>query len=205
LLVIDGASLRLLAITDNLRDGVDGLVARAKAARRGGATMIHIRLSDESARTVARVARALTAAVDAPVIVHRRVDVAMAAGAAGVHLGVNDIAVADVRRIAGNSFVIGRSAGGEDEVRHAAAADYVAIGPVFPLGDRRPEAALGLSEFERLARIASVPVIAIGGISPATAARAVAAGASGVALISGIFGSTNPEAATREVRSAIGT
>jgi thiamine-phosphate diphosphorylase len=200
-----GEALRLVAITDNLRDGVDGLVSRARAARRGGATMIHLRLPDESARTLAGAARALIAAVDAPLIVHCRVDVALAAGAAGVHLGVDDVHVADVRQIAGDDFIIGRSAAREEDVRRTAGADYVTLGPVFSAADRLRETALGLSEFERLARACPVPVVAIGGISASTAADALRAGARGVALISGVFGSSDPEKAAREVRSAIGT
>lgn len=201
--MIDSSALRLVAITDNLRDGIDGLVGRARAARRGGATMIHLRLADESARTLASAARALLAAMDVPLVVHHRVDVALAAGAAGVHLAVHDVHVADVRRVAGEAFVIGRSAGDENDVRSAGAADYVTLGPVFP-AEKLPAPALGLSEFQRLARQCEMPVVAIGGISPATAVDALRAGAHGVALISGIFGSRDPEAATREVRSAIG-
>lgn len=197
-------SLRLIAITDNLRDGVDGLLGRARAARRGGATMIQLRLPDEGAHTVAAVARALIGALDVPVVVHGRLDAALAAGAAGVHLGVRDIAVTDARRIAGGEFIVGRSAANDEDLAHAAGADYVAVGPVFPADDRRPGIALGISEFERLARSVSVPAVAIGGISAATAGDAVRAGACGVALISGIFGSPDPERSARELRSAIG-
>ena len=202
---MDTSVLRLVAITDNLRDGIEGLVDRARAARRGGATMIHLRLPEESARTLATAARALAAALDLPIVVHCRADVALAAGAAGVHLGVHDVDVADVRRLAGKEFIIGRSAGGEDDLNRAAAADYATLGPVFATAQKLGQAALGLSEFERLARRCTVPVVAIGGISPATAAEAIRAGARGVALISGIFGSRDPESATREVQSAIGT
>ena len=196
--------LRLVAITDNLRDGVDGLTRRAVASHRGGATMIQLRLPDESARTLTAAARALIAAVDLPVVVHARVDVALAAGAAGVHLGVDDIAVSDVRRLCGEKFVIGRSAATEEDLRRAEGADYVALGPAFAV-DRRSGSALGMSEFERLVRSAGLPVVAVGGISPATAPEAIRAGACGVALISGIFGSPDPETAAREVRSAIET
>ena len=202
-LMIERESVRLVAITDNLRDGVDGLVARARSARRGGATMIHLRLPGESARTLAGAARALASAIDAPIIVHSRVDVALAAGAAGVHLGVHDVDVGDVRQLAGDAFIIGRSAGSEDDLREATTADYVALGPVFPAADKLPEPVLGLSEFERLTRGCGVPVVAIGGIAPGTAADAVHAGACGVALISGIFGARDPESAARELRSAI--
>jgi thiamine-phosphate diphosphorylase len=195
--------LRLVAITDNLRDGIEGLTRRAVASRRGGATMIQLRLPDEGARTLSAAARALIAAVDIPVVVHGRADVALATGAAGVHLGVDDIAVADVRRLCGPEFVIGRSAGTDEDLRRAEGADYVALGPAFDVDRRRPGSALGAGELERLARAASVPVVAVGGISPSTAAEAIRAGASGVALISGIFGSPDPETAARQLLSAI--
>src|SRR5205085_182153 len=90
---------RLLAITDNARDGIEGLVSRARACCRGGATMIQLRLPDEDTRAVAAAARALVTAVKVPVVVHGRLDVALAAGAAGVHLGVRDFAIADARRV----------------------------------------------------------------------------------------------------------
>jgi thiamine-phosphate pyrophosphorylase len=198
-------ALRLIAITDNLRDGVEGLVFRARAARRGGATMIQLRLPDEGAHTIATVARALVAALDIPIVVHGRVDAALAAGAAGVHLGVHDFSIANARRIAGAKFLIGRSAANDSDLKQATGADYVAVGPVFPATDRRPGVALGISEFERLARSAGVPAVAIGGITSTTAREAVRAGACGVALISGIFGSPDPEQAARELRSAIET
>jgi thiamine-phosphate pyrophosphorylase len=204
--VIDPNTLRLVAITDNLRDGIEGLAGRARAACRGGATMIHLRLPDESARTLASAARALKAAVDVPVVVHCRVDVALAAEAAGVHLGVHDAATSDVRRLVPKAFVIGRSAGGEDDLRCAAGADYVTLGPVFAAGDRvREPAALGLTVFQRLVGRCEAPIVAIGGISSATAADAIRAGARGVAVISGVFGARDPESSTRAVRSAIGT
>jgi thiamine-phosphate pyrophosphorylase len=198
-------ALRLIAITDNLRDGIDGLVLRARAARRGGVTMIQLRLPDEGAHTIAAVARALVTALDIPIVVHGRVDAALAAGAAGVHLGVHDFSSADARRIAGENFLIGRSAANDADLRHVTGADYVAVGPVFPANDRRPSVVLGISEFERLARSTAMPAVAIGGITSTTAGDAIRAGACGVALISGIFGSPDPEQAARAVRSAIGT
>lgn len=196
--------LRLLAITDNLRDGIEGLTSRARACCRGGATMIQLRLPDEDARTIAAAARALVAAVNVPLVIHGRLDVALASNAAGVHLGVRDIPVVDARRICGADFLIGRSAGTAEDLVRAEGADYIALGPTFPTDQRRPGVTLGFSEFERLARMATAPIIAVGGISAVTAPDAIRAGAKGVALISGIFGSPDPENAAREVRSAIG-
>ena len=166
--------------------------------------MIQLRLPDEGSRTLVNVARAFAAELTVPVIVHGRLDVALASGAAGVHLGVHDVSVADARRISGDSFVIGRSAGSAEDLSRAEGANYITLGPAFPADQRRPGVALGFSEFERLARMTSAPVIAVGGISPSSAGEAVRAGACGVALISGILGSPDPERAAREVRSAIG-
>jgi len=194
---------RLVAITDNLRDGIGGLLGRTAASVRGGATMIQLRLPDEGSRTVADAARALVAALAVPVIVQGRIDVALASGAAGVHLGIHDVTVGDARRITGSGFLIGRSAGTADDLVRAEGADYVTLGPAFP-ADQRPAIALGISEFERLAKASPAPIVAVGGISSATAADAIRAGACGVALIRGILGSPDPERAAREVRSAIG-
>ena len=128
---LDPATLRLVAITDSLRDGVDGLAARAAAAVAGGATMLQLRLKDESARVLVEVARALMrAAPSVPLLVNDRADVALAAGAAGVHVGVDDLSPAGLRRVVPASFIIGCSVGSEDEVPRSVGADYVGIGPL---------------------------------------------------------------------------
>jgi thiamine-phosphate diphosphorylase len=202
--MIDAAVLRLVAITDNLRDGVAGLASRAAAAQRGGATMIQVRLPNEAARTVVEATRALVAAVDVPVLVHNRVDVALAGGAAGVHLGVQDIEVADVRAMVGDRFIVGRSASSEVEARRGAGADFLAIGPVFAAARTGDEPAIGVEVLAQLVRVLGTPVVAIGGINAGCAAEAVRAGAAGVALIRGIFGAPDPEGASRQVRAAIG-
>ena len=205
--MVDRSSLRLVATTDNLRDGIDGLTARAAAACRGGATMVHLRLPDEEPRTVVAAARALVAALRVPVIVHGRADVALVGGAAGVHLGVRDIGSGEVRQLIGDDFIVGRSIGSEsgDGVVSVGGADYVTVGPVFPAVQRHPDSALGLDGFRRIAGSVQVPVVAIGGISSTTAADVLRAGAAGVALISGIFGAADPEAAARALRAAIET
>src|SRR5919199_914872 len=105
--MFDARSLRLMAITDDLRDGQEGLAARAAAAVRGGATMVQVRLKDESPRTVAAVAALLVARLPVPVIVNDRVDVALAAGAVGVHLGAEDLPAAAVRLFVPPGFIIG--------------------------------------------------------------------------------------------------
>jgi thiamine-phosphate pyrophosphorylase len=195
-------SLKLVAITDDLRDGVDGLYARAGAAVRGGATMIQLRLKQVDPRELLAVARALVS-LPVPIIVNDRADVALAAGAAGVHVGVGDVPAHALRQIVPPGFIIGASVGSDDEAARASGADYVGIGPVFATTSRGDTSvALGLTEFTRLARRAALPAVAIGGINAGNYRDALGAGASGVAVIRAIFAAADPERAAKELSSA---
>lgn len=203
--MIDPSILRLVAITDNVRDGQTGLIARATAAVNGGATCVQLRLKDVAARDLVGVARELIRAVGVPVIVNDRADVAIAAGAAGVHLGADDVPVSAIRAIAPKGFVIGASVGSDAEVRLAAGADYVGVGPVFGTTSKNDAGdPIGLDEFIRLSTATGLPTVAIGGITAANALSAIQAGAAGIAVISSIFGATDPLVAARELASAIG-
>lgn len=204
--MIDPAIFRLIAITDDIHDGRDGLIARAAAAAHGGATCIQLRLKEVPPRDLVSVAHDLVRAVGVPVLVNDRGDVAIAAGAQGVHLGPDDPPPAMIRRIAPADFIIGVSVGSDAEVENADGADYAGIGPFFKTASK-PDAgdALGPEGFSRLAKTLKIPAIAIGGISAENAAIPIAAGAAGVALIAGIFGSSDPAEAARRVMSAIET
>lgn len=199
-------ALRLVAITDDLRDGTAGLVARAKGAVRGGATMVQLRLEDIDPRDLVAIARALVEALPVPLVVNARADVALAAGGAGVHVGTDDIPAAALRRVVPPGFVIGASVGTEDEVSNAAGADYVGIGPVFGAVPKSEAAvAIGVAEFTRLARLTGLPAIGIGGIDELNVRQLREAGASGVAVIRAIFAAPDPERAARALSSAIGS
>jgi thiamine-phosphate pyrophosphorylase len=204
--MIDIDSLVLVAITDDLHDGRDGLVARAVAAARGGATMIQLRLKDAPARMQVEVARALLAALPStvPLIINDRADVALAAGAAGVHVGVDDLPAAAVRRVAPRGFIIGASVGCDAEVALASGADYVGIGPVYGTASKADAGdAIGVAEFSRLAALCGLPAVAIGGIDATNAEPVMKVGASGVAVIRAVFGAPDPERAAREIRERI--
>jgi thiamine-phosphate pyrophosphorylase len=201
----DPAALRLIAVTDSLRDGVQGLTARARAAVDGGATMIQLRLPDESARTMVQVARALLEAVpDVPLVVNARADVALAAGAQGVHLGVDDLSAAALRRVLPAGMIIGASAGGDADVERARDADYVGIGPVYASASgTNAGTSIGIARFAELAARCGKPAVAIGGVSVRNAGEAMRAGASGVAVISALFGASDPRDAGRSLRAAL--
>jgi len=182
------------------------LIDFAFACLDGGATLLQVRAKNEpSGRllddTLAIVERASTTA---QVIVNDRADVALAAGAAGAHIGIGDVPAHALRRVAPAGFIIGASVSGDDEAASCAGADYVGIGPVFPTTTRADAtAALGLAEFTRLAQRAGIPAVAIGGINSSNYRQALGAGASGVAVIRAIFAAVDPERAARELSFAI--
>lgn len=196
--MFDPTTLRLLAITDDLRDGVGGLVDRASAAVRGGATMVQLRLKSTDPRTLVEVARALVAALPVPVIVNDRADVALAAGADGVHLGAEDVPPSALRPSLPVGFIVGASVGSDAELLNAVGADYVGIGPVFATASKSDAGdAIGVTEFARLARLAGRPAVAIGGITPENVGLLRDAGASGVAVIRAVFAAPDPSEAAR--------
>jgi thiamine-phosphate pyrophosphorylase len=202
---MDPRMLRLIAITDDVRDGQSGLIARGIAAAHGGATCIQLRLKDVSARDLSGLARELVQSVGVPVIVNDRADIAIAAGAAGVHLGPDDLPVSAIRVFAPPGFVVGVSVGNDAEIAHARGADYVGIGPVFGTSSKRDAGvAIGTAEFTRLAVATGLPAVAIGGITALNARAAIDAGAAGIAAIAAIFGAIDPRAAAEELSSAIG-
>jgi thiamine-phosphate pyrophosphorylase len=200
------ASLTLVAIADTLRDGLEELVARSLSAVQSGATAVHLRLKGEDSRTLLAACRALVTALPVPVIVHDRADVAVAAGAAGVHLSPEEMPTTVVRGIVRDGMLVGASVGSVADLELARAADYVSIGPVFARGSRTSDAnAMGVDEFARLARMVDVPVIAVGGIGAENAHAVLAAGAVGVAVITGAYAKAEAAQAIRELRAAIGT
>jgi thiamine-phosphate pyrophosphorylase len=199
--------LRLMVITDaSLLKGGDPVDACRRAVR-GGATAVQVRLKNAAPRDVLALVRKLVSALPVPVLVNDRVDVALAAGAAGAHLGQDDPPLGALRRHVPPGFLLGSSVGSGAEAARARAwaADYWSVGPCFPTA-HKPDAGrpLGPSGFATLARLAppGVPVIGIGGITAQNAGAIVAAGATGVAAIGAIWGANDPEAAARAIRSA---
>jgi len=199
--------VRLMVITDAaLLKGRDPVTACRQAVA-GGATMIQVRLKDAPAREVLALARALVGALSVPVIVNDRVDVALAAGAAGAHLGQEDPPLDRLRPHVPPGFLLGLSVGSTAEAERARAtpADYWSVGPCFAT-DTKPDAGppLGPAGFAAVARLApaGVPVIAIGGIGAATAGSLARAGAAGLAVVAAVWRASDPAGATRALRAA---
>ncbi len=199
------ALVRLMLVTDDaLLHGRD-LVAVALAAERGGVTSMQLRLKHAPPREQVALTRALVRALAIPVLVNDRPDIALAAGAAGVHLGPGDLPARLTRRIAPPSFIIGVSAGSEGEALTGGDADYWGIGPwrVTPTKSDAGDA-LGAAGFARIVALAGGrPCIAIGSVQPDDVPAVITAGGGGIAVVSGILGGDDVEQRAARYRRAL--
>ena len=193
------ALVRLMLVTDDALVRGRDLIQLALAGERGGISSFQLRLKQKAARELVELVRGLVAAIRIPVLVNDRPDIALAAGAAGVHLGPDDMSVELARRIAAPGFVIGASVGSEAEAVKAGKADYWGIGPWRTTATKNDAGtALGPDGFGRLAKLAgNRPCMAIGSIRPEDVPDVLRHGGSGVAVASGILGAENLEAAAR--------
>lgn len=206
--------LRLYAVLDPALLAGRDPVRAACAAVRGGATVIQLRDKRYAARPVVDLARRLVevlAPTGVPLIVDDRVDVALAAGAAGVHLGREDMEPADARRLLGAEAVIGVTVHRDEEADAVdpAVVDYAGLGPVHPTTSKDPgDPPLGPAGLARLVgrlrgRAPGLPVVAIAGIRADNAAPVIAAGADGVAVVSALFVADDIEGAARRLRRVV--
>jgi thiamine-phosphate pyrophosphorylase len=193
------AALQLLLVTDDVLLADRDVVDVCRAAVRGGVTAVQLRLKEAPDQLLFDLARRMVAELDVPLFVNDRVDVAIAAGAAGAHLGPDDLAPALARRIVPPGFVIGASVGSDAEIGRGAAADYWGIGPLHGTMTKHDAgAALGMAgACGILARAGGKPCVVIGGVVPEDVAIARAGGFAGVAVVRGILASADVEAAAR--------
>jgi thiamine-phosphate pyrophosphorylase len=200
---------RLHVLTDvTLQQRWSHLEIACRAAA-GGADVVQYR--EKRALPTAelvRTARAIRHAVPSEVqlVIDDRADVAVAAGAQGVHLGRHDLAADVARRIVGPDCWVGCTANSLDAARRlfAEPADYLGVGPVFGTRSKRdPAPELGLEALAAIARESPLPLIAIGGITPEHVAEVLQAGAHGIAVLSGVALAADPERATARYREAL--
>ena len=166
-------------------------LALAERTLRSGCARLQLRaksLDDNAFLALATALRTRCARASVPFVVNDRPDIAALAEADGLHLGQNDMPIAEARKIVG-SIDIGLSTHGIRQAIEASrsGADRVAFGPIFPTSSKRnPDPVVGLDELERICRTISHPVVAIGGIDPERAVAALDRGASEVAVISSL-------------------
>ncbi len=192
---------RLHAITDERiarRPDVER-VAAALAAGAGDELAFHARGRSLSGLEHYELAVRLSARAPARLFVNDRLDIALAAGAAGVQLSAASLGPADARRLNPNWW-IGKSVHdlAEAEAARAEGADYLLVGPVFATTTHPDREPLGFERFRKIAAV-GLPTVAIGGVTPERVAELVAAGAHGVAAIRALWDANDPEDATRRL------
>jgi len=185
-------------------------VPLARAALAGGARSVQLRDKEADAGLLLPAAReiaALCRAAGAVFVVNDRVDLALAAGADGVHLGQTDLPLPEARALLGPHRVIGVSVENAEQARaaEAAGADYLGVGPIYGTASKADAGeAVGLEHLTRLAAASRLPIIAIGGITADRLPEVRAAGAAGAAVIGAVAGAADPEAAVRDLVAAWG-
>lgn len=200
-----GEALRLIVITDRRLAAPRSVEVVVEAALRAGARAVQLRDKEVGAGVLleeARRLRALTRKWGALLFVNDRLDVALAAGADGVHLGADDLPVAAARRVAPPGFLIGFSADDPRVAREAARAGaaYIGCGTVFPTSSKGDAGeVIGTERLDEVARAVSIPVVGIGGIDPDRAPAVAATAAAGVAVIRAVMAAPDPEAAVRDL------
>lgn len=205
--------IRLYGIIGPDNTGGRDLVACVEQAVAGGATLIQLRDKSSDARVLVETARALMRALEGtgvPLLINDRVDIALASGADGVHLGQSDMSVADARSLLGPQKIIGITLKTDDHARALSgqSVDYACIGGVFAtMSKDNPDPPVGLAGLARIAGIAraakpGLPVGAIAGIDSSNLRGVIDAGADGIAVISALFAAADIPAAARELRQA---
>jgi thiamine-phosphate pyrophosphorylase len=208
--------IRLNAIVDPERAGGHKLADLARRLAEGGTTLVQLRDKLSETRAMVETARAIKAALApfrVPFVVNDRVDVALAAGTDGVHVGADDMAVEDARRLLGPRAIIGISIKtvAEAEAAPVDLIDYVGSGGVYvTLSKQQKNAPIGPAGLARIVdvfrrRAPNLPLCGIAGIDDSNAAEVIAAGAGGIAVISALSLAPDPAAAARSLRRIVDT
>ena len=194
--------------SDPASAGGAGLPDLLREASAGGVDIVQLRekqLPDEELVAVANAARALCARLGTLLIVNDRPFVAREVGADGVHVGQDDMPVAEVRELVGPDVLIGLSTHAPEEIDavDAALVDYIGVGPIHETPTKPGRAAVGLELIRYAAAHAPVPFFAIGGLHTGNLAEALDAGASRACVLRAITDATEPQAAARELRDLL--
>lgn len=199
-------NLLLYAVTDRAWVGRQTLLEQIESALKGGATLVQLREKNLPRLDYIREAAQATALCHrygVPLIVNDSLEVALKSGADGVHVGIEDQPVAEIRRQAGKGFLIGATAKTVEQARaaQAAGADYLGVGAVFPSPTKKKAIRITTGQLREICASVSIPCVAIGGISRENLPALAGGGMDGFALVSAIFSQPDIEAACRELRA----
>lgn len=196
----------LYAVTDRAWVGRHSLYEQAEAALRGGITCLQLREKELDKAAFLQEAReigGLCRSYGVPFLINDNVEVAIACGADGVHVGQEDMRADEVRRRIGDDRILGVSVHTPQEAREAVAngADYLGVGAVFPTATKGDAQAVSPATLRAICQAVEVPIVAIGGIGRDNLLSLAGSGVDGVALVSAIFSAEDIESTCRELRA----
>ena len=202
--------LLLYAITDRAWVGRQTLYEQIEEALQGGATIVQLREKDMDAADFTAEAvevKALCRRYRVPLIINDNVDVALQSGADGVHVGIEDTPVAQLRQMVPKDFIIGATAKTVEQARAAerAGADYLGVGAVFPAPTKKNAIRITREQLKEICGSVSIPAVAIGGISMENAAALQGGGMAGIAVVSAIFAAPDIRQAAADLRAVAET
>lgn len=202
----DKNHMLLYAVTDRAWVGKQSLYEQVEAALQGGVTCVQLRekaLDEEAFLAEAKEVSALCRRYGVPFFVNDNVDIAIACGADGVHVGQEDMAAAQVRRRVGDGMMIGVSVHSVEEAVEAVrnGADCLGVGAMFSTSTKADASVLPREVLRDICNAVDVPVVAIGGIGKGNLMQLAGTGVDGVALVSAIFGAADIEAECRLLRA----
>jgi thiamine-phosphate pyrophosphorylase len=198
----------LYFITDSTCVTENRFLPVVEAACRGGATIVQLREKDRSTREYMELARAtheITARYGIPLIIDDRVDVALAIGAEGVHVGQSDMPVRDARRLLGPEKIIGATTKTVPQALEAfeQGADYLGCGAIYPTTTHVKTVITPIETLKDVVKAVPIPVNAIGGLNKDNIFVLKDSGIAGICVVSAIMKAADPEAATRELKQAV--
>lgn len=199
-----GIDYSLYLCTDRRLMTSPTIEASAESALRGGTTVIQLREKDCSSREFYELGlrvKKITERYNAPLIINDRVDIALAVGAAGVHVGQGDLPCKVVREIVGPDMIVGVSAATLDEAVRAEqdGADYLGVGAMYATATKTDTRPVSMEELLKIRAAVKIPIVVIGGINKQTLGNFKGTGVNGLAVVSAIVAQPDPEAAAREL------
>lgn len=200
--------LLLYAVTDRSWTGQQSLYEQIEAALKGGVTMVQLRekqLSEDELVAEAIQIKELCHRYEVPLIINDNVDAALKSGADGVHVGIEDAPVSEIRRRAGDDFIIGATAKTTEQAKaaEAAGADYLGVGAVFPSPTKKNAIRITPQDLREICGSVAIPAVAIGGITGDNVSEIKGGGMAGVAVVSAIFAAQDIQKAAAELKRKV--
>lgn len=198
-------ALLLYAVTDRAWIGKQTLLEQIEDALKGGVTILQLRekgLDEDSFVKEAIQVKALCRRYGVPLIINDNLEVALRSGADGVHVGIEDAPVAEIRQRTGKDFLIGATAKTvmQAVLAEKSGADYLGVGAVFPSPTKKNAVRIPPEQLKAICTSVCIPTVAIGGISLENAAQLKGGGMDGIAVVSAIFGAGDIQKAARQMK-----